>query len=72
MVITMVADMSKAASHHKMAAAAAKPLMGHALKKAPSGAHADIPQDIPAGKYTVAMSEDAHGHAVFTLTPGVV
>lgn len=72
MVITLVADMNKAASHHKMAGMAAKPLIAHVLKKAPSGAHAHIAQDIPAGEYTVTMSEDAHGQVQFTLAPGRV
>ena len=70
--INMIADLKKTSASHKMAAAAVKPLVKHILKDAPSGAHADITQDIPAGHYTVEMGEDAHGQAVLTLKPGVV
>lgn len=71
MIITLVADMSKSSSGHKVAAAAAKPLMKHVLKKAPSGAHALVEQDIKAGPYTVEQTENAKGETQFVLTPGV-
>lgn len=70
--ITLKADMTKSSTSHKLAAVSAKPLMKHVLENAPSGAHAHFAADIPAGEYTVEMSDDHHGNVVLTLTPGMV
>lgn len=70
--INMVADLNKSKASHKMAAMAAKPLTKHVLENAPSGAHADVMQDIPAGPYTIEQKEDAQGRVSYVLTPGTV
>lgn len=72
MVITLVADMNKASSGHKAASVAALPLMKHILKKAPSGAHAMVEQDIKTGMYTIEITRDTLGQVQLTFTPGSV
>ena len=69
-VLDMNADMSKSSVHHKMAAAAAPPLVKHILDYAPAGAHVHVPVAIPAGDYVAGLSTRPDGQGRFTLTPG--